>query len=132
MGGSMTDSYDEQLSAARYRAERDQARQELARLKAALEEARADAAYYSSLMSRYKAERNKAFGKLDELGVKFVMTDHEYPAAARTCRIVAGKDINGGIVHRCSSCGKALPRALVKGGWKINYCPKCGAKVMTE
>lgn len=55
------------------------------------------------------------------------------PAPEHTCRIVVSIDRNpasyGGRVHRCSSCRKALPKALVRHGWRINYCPKCGARI---
>lgn len=55
--------------------------------------------------------------------------------AERTCRIVSRIDKSpssfGGVVHRCSSCGKALPKALFRNGWtKLDYCPRCGAKVV--
>lgn len=53
----------------------------------------------------------------------------------RTCRIVSYVDKSpasyGGLVHRCSSCGKALPKALFRNGWTaLDYCPRCGAKVV--
>ena len=53
----------------------------------------------------------------------------------RTCQIVVSVDRNpasyGGRVHRCSSCGKALPGALFRNGWtKLDYCPRCGARVV--
>ena len=53
----------------------------------------------------------------------------------RTCRIVSYVDKSpssfGGVVHRCSSCGKALPKALFRNGWtRLDYCPRCGAKVV--
>lgn len=52
----------------------------------------------------------------------------------RTCRIVRYVDQNpasrGGIVHRCSSCGKAFPRQFFSNGWtRLNYCPTCGCRV---
>ena len=52
----------------------------------------------------------------------------------RTCQIVVSVDRSpasyGGRVHRCSSCGKALPGALFRNGWtKLDYCPRCGARV---
>lgn len=52
----------------------------------------------------------------------------------RTCRIVRSVDRNpasyGGLVHRCSSCGKAFPKQFFKNGWtRLNYCPTCGARV---
>lgn len=55
----------------------------------------------------------------------------------RTCRIVSHVDESpasyGGVVHRCSSCGKALPKALFRHGWRaLDYCPRCGAKVVEE
>lgn len=54
--------------------------------------------------------------------------------AERTCQIVVSIDRNpasyGGRVHRCSSCGKALPGALFRNGWtQLDYCPRCGARV---
>ena len=57
--------------------------------------------------------------------------------AERTCRIVVSVDRNpasyGGRVHRCSSCGKALPGSLFRNGWtKLDYCPRCGARVTEE
>lgn len=57
--------------------------------------------------------------------------------ADRTCQIVVSVDRNpasyGGRVHRCSSCGKALPGALFRNGWrKLDYCPRCGAWVTEE
>ena len=53
----------------------------------------------------------------------------------RTCQIVVSVDRNpasyGGRVHRCSSCGKALPGALFRNGWtQLDYCPRCGARVV--
>ena len=53
----------------------------------------------------------------------------------RTCQIVVSVDRNpasyGGRVHRCSSCGKALPGALCRNGWtQLDYCPRCGAHVI--
>ena len=53
----------------------------------------------------------------------------------RTCQIVVSVDRNpasyGGRVHRCSSCGKALPGALFRNGWtQLDYCPTCGARVI--
>lgn len=55
-------------------------------------------------------------------------------ARERTCQIVVSVDRSpasyGGKVHRCSSCGKALPGALFRNGWrKLDYCPRCGARV---
>lgn len=52
----------------------------------------------------------------------------------RTCQIVVSIDRSpasyGGRVHRCSSCGKALPGALFRNGWtQLDYCPRCGARV---
>lgn len=52
----------------------------------------------------------------------------------RTCRIVKSVDKNpasyGGLVHRCSSCGKAFPKQFFNNGWtRLNYCPTCGARV---
>ena len=52
----------------------------------------------------------------------------------RTCQIVVSVDRNpasyGGRVHRCSSCGKALPGALFRNGWtQLDYCPRCGSRV---
>ncbi len=52
----------------------------------------------------------------------------------RTCRIVRSVDRNpasyGGLVHRCSSCGKAFPKQFFSNGWtRLNYCPTCGARV---
>ena len=57
--------------------------------------------------------------------------------AERTCQIVVSVDRSpasyGGRVHRCSSCGKALPGSLFRNGWtKLDYCPRCGAKVTHE
>lgn len=54
--------------------------------------------------------------------------------AERTCQIVVSVDRNpasyGGMVHRCSSCRKALPGSLFRNGWiKLDYCPRCGARV---
>lgn len=54
--------------------------------------------------------------------------------AERTCQIVVSVDRNpasyGGRVHRCSSCGKALPGALFRNGWtQLDFCPRCGARV---
>lgn len=54
--------------------------------------------------------------------------------AERTCQIVVSIDRSpasyGGRVHRCSSCGKALPKALFRNGWtQLDYCPRCGARV---
>ena len=54
--------------------------------------------------------------------------------AERTCQIVVSIDRSpasyGGRVHRCSSCGKALPGALFRNGWtQLDYCPRCGARV---
>lgn len=54
--------------------------------------------------------------------------------AERTCQIVVSIDRNpasyGGRVHRCSSCGKALPGALFRNGWiQLDYCPRCGSRV---
>lgn len=54
--------------------------------------------------------------------------------AERTCQIVVSIDRNpasyGGRVHRCSSCGKALPGSLFRNGWtQLDYCPRCGAQV---
>lgn len=54
--------------------------------------------------------------------------------AERTCQIVVSVDRSpasyGGRVHRCSSCGKALPGALFRNGWtQLDYCPRCGARV---
>lgn len=54
--------------------------------------------------------------------------------AELTCQIVVSIDRNpasyGGRVHRCSSCGKALPGALFRNGWiQLDYCPRCGARV---
>lgn len=54
--------------------------------------------------------------------------------AGRTCQIVVSIDRSpasyGGRVHRCSSCGKALPGALFRNGWvQLDYCPRCGARV---
>lgn len=51
-----------------------------------------------------------------------------------TCQIVVSIDRSpasyGGRVHRCSSCGKALPGALFRNGWiQLDYCPRCGARV---
>lgn len=53
----------------------------------------------------------------------------------RTCRIVKSVDKNpasyGGLVHRCSSCGKAFPKQFFNNGWtRLNYCPTCGARVI--
>ena len=53
----------------------------------------------------------------------------------RTCRIVKSVDKNpasyGGLVHRCSSCGKAFPKQFFSNGWtRLNYCPTCGARVI--
>lgn len=55
-------------------------------------------------------------------------------AGERTCQIVVSIDRSpasyGGRVHRCSSCGKALPGALFRNGWtQLDYCPRCGARV---
>lgn len=55
----------------------------------------------------------------------------------RTCRIVVSIDRSpasyGGKVHRCSSCRKALPKALFRNGWtQLDYCPRCGARVTEE
>ena len=55
----------------------------------------------------------------------------------RTCRIVKYIDRNpasyGGLVHRCSACGKALPKTLFRNGWTaLDYCPRCGARVLSE
>lgn len=57
--------------------------------------------------------------------------------AERTCRIVKYIDRNpasyGGLVHRCSACGKALPKALFRNGWTaLNYCPRCGARIVGD
>lgn len=57
--------------------------------------------------------------------------------AERTCRIVSYIDKNpasyGGRVHRCSACGKALPKALFRNGWTVlGYCPRCGARVVSS
>lgn len=54
--------------------------------------------------------------------------------AERTCRIVRSVDKNpasyGGLVHRCSSCGKAFPKQFFNNGWtKLNYCPTCGCRI---
>ena len=54
--------------------------------------------------------------------------------AERTCQIVVSVDRSpasyGGRVHRCSTCGKALPGALFRNGWtQLDYCPRCGARV---
>ena len=54
--------------------------------------------------------------------------------AERTCQIVVSVDRSpasyGGRIHRCSSCGKALPGALFRNGWtQLDYCPRCGARV---
>ena len=54
--------------------------------------------------------------------------------AERTCQIVVSVDRSpasyGGRVHRCSSCGKALPGSLFRNGWtQLDYCPRCGARV---
>lgn len=54
--------------------------------------------------------------------------------AERTCQIVVSIDRSpasyGGRVHRCSSCRKALPKALFRNGWtQLDYCPRCGARV---
>lgn len=54
--------------------------------------------------------------------------------AEHTCQIVVSVDrspaSHGGRVHRCSSCGKALPGSLFRNGWtKLDYCPRCGARV---
>lgn len=55
----------------------------------------------------------------------------------RTCQIIVSVDRNpasyGGRVHRCSSCRKALPGSLFRNGWtKLDYCPRCGARVVVE
>ena len=52
----------------------------------------------------------------------------------RTCQIVVSINRSpasyGGRVHRCSSCGKALPGSLFRNGWtQLDYCPRCGARV---
>ena len=54
--------------------------------------------------------------------------------AERTCQIVVSVDRSpasyGGRVHRCSSCGKALPGSLFRNGWtQLDFCPRCGARV---
>ena len=51
-----------------------------------------------------------------------------------TCQIVVSINRSpasyGGRVHRCSSCGKALPGSLFRNGWtQLDYCPRCGARV---
>lgn len=68
--------------------------------------------------------------RADELERRLISED----AGERTCQIVVSVDRSpasyGGRVHRCSSCGKALPGSLFRNGWtKLDYCPRCGARV---
>lgn len=68
--------------------------------------------------------------RADELECRLRLED----AGERTCQIVVSIDRSpasyGGRVHRCSSCGKALPKALFRNGWtQLDYCPRCGARV---
>lgn len=78
-------------------------------------------------------------GYADWVGIAHRLADLIEPQSItrdteRTCQIVVSIDRSpasyGGRVHRCSSCGKALPGALFRNGWtQLDYCPRCGARV---